>query len=79
MDGDQLKILETRINTALDRIEARLAAPAPSSNGLADENRAQADEILALRSRLDEMKEARRRDADDVTAILADLRPLLEQ
>ncbi|MEL6234243.1 MAG: hypothetical protein AAFR46_07525 [Pseudomonadota bacterium] len=84
MEDDHLKALESRITTALDRIETALDAPCAAGeaapNGELDaEIRSQAEEIDRLRGRLDEMKEARRRDADDVSAILADLRPLLEQ
>ncbi|MEM8742052.1 MAG: hypothetical protein AAGE13_11235 [Pseudomonadota bacterium] len=85
MEDDHLKALESRIDTALSRIETALAEPRAAAETVSNEEeldaeiRLQAEEIVQLRGRLDEMKEARRRDADDVSAILADLRPLLEQ
>ncbi|MEM9196281.1 MAG: hypothetical protein AAGD12_00370 [Pseudomonadota bacterium] len=85
MEDDHLKALESRIDTALSRIETALAEPRAAAETVSNEEeldaeiRLQAEEIVQLRGRLDDMKEARRRDADDVSAILADLRPLLEQ
>lgn len=84
MDRSDLKQLETRIDRALSRIESAIgdgssAEATPVDTKLVEENRVQAEEIANLRGKLGQLQEARRRDADDVTAILADLRPLLER
>ncbi|RMF36667.1 MAG: hypothetical protein D6754_11020 [Alphaproteobacteria bacterium] len=76
----KLDELEARIEAAFARIEAGLVAR-PGQNELEelrDATRRQQEEIAALREKLKRMREERRRDADDVNAILSDLRPLLE-
>ncbi|HEU0220777.1 MAG TPA: hypothetical protein VFR34_01010 [Paracoccaceae bacterium] len=72
--------IEARLDDAISRIEAALGASYGGGDGAAimAKMRQQADEIAALRAELEHMREERRRDAEDVTAILADLRPLLE-
>ncbi|GIX13172.1 MAG: hypothetical protein KatS3mg118_1131 [Paracoccaceae bacterium] len=77
-----LNRIEARINRALARIEAALDAVADGGAAAGDDlsavAREQAREIAALRQRLERLQEERRRDAEDVSAILADLKPLLE-
>jgi hypothetical protein len=74
-----LNHLEARINQALARITAALeSAPDQAADDLSRASSDQAGEIAALREKLERLQDERRRDADDVSAILADLKPLLE-
>ncbi len=64
----KLKDLDRRVTAALARIEAVLEARGPH-----------AADAGALRAEIARLQEERRRDAEDVTQILADLKPLLER
>ncbi|QDL92128.1 hypothetical protein FDP22_10305 [Paroceanicella profunda] len=73
--------LEARLDAAFARIEAALGErPEPGAlQAMASAGEAQSAEIAALRDDLARIRAERRKDADDVSAILADLRPLLER
>ncbi|WP_118137530.1 hypothetical protein [Oceanicella sp. SM1341] len=77
----KLTKLEARLDAAFARIEAALGErPEPAAlQAMASAGEAQSAEIAALRDDLARIRAERRKDADDVSAILADLRPLLER
>jgi hypothetical protein len=75
--GD-VRELESRIDRAIARIVAALAARVAGSAGR-ESAAIDPAELDRLRGELQAMREERRRDAEDVSAILADLRPLLER
>jgi hypothetical protein len=76
----KLREIEARLDRAFARIDAAMATQqAVPANGTGDgRSDGRSDALATLRAELDRLRDERRRDADDVSAILADLRPLLE-
>jgi hypothetical protein len=70
----KLREVEARLDAAFARLEVAIV----DSQGIGALTGDQAETIESLKAELERIRLERRRDADDVTQILADLRPLLE-
>jgi seryl-tRNA synthetase len=77
----EIKEMERRLSSALSRIEkaSKALAKRPAA-AVADAKAEELEaEVKTLRGQLGDVRDARKRDLDEMDAILAQLRPLIEE